>query len=86
MDTAIYDNGYAIGLHKPKINETVKQRKMMSPEAFAAFALKGLSKNKPIICPIPMRKTMEVFFHLFPAAHRKLMRLVCRVVREAQVT
>ncbi|RJX37594.1 SDR family oxidoreductase [Paenibacillus pinisoli] len=85
VDTAIYDNGYAIGLNKSKINDSVKQRKMMSPEAFATYALKGLSKNKPVICPIPMRKTMDVFFHLFPAAHRKLMRLVCRVVRDAQI-
>ncbi|UNK21313.1 SDR family oxidoreductase [Paenibacillus sp. N3/727] len=85
VDTAIYDNGHAINLDKNKINRSVKQRKMMSAETFAAYALKRIEKNVPLICPLPFRKTMDVFFQLFPNAHRKMMRMVCRVIRETQL-
>lgn len=84
VDTAIYENGYAINLDKERINASVKQRKMMSPDQFAALALKGIGKNKVLVCPVPLRITTKVFFHLFPAMERKLMRLVCRVMREAK--
>lgn len=84
VDTPIYDNGHAIKLDKDKINTSVRKQKMMSPEAFAKFALKGIEKNVPLICPLPLRRTTDVFFQLFPGVHRKLMRMVCRVIREAQ--
>lgn len=86
VDTPIYDNGEAIRLDKAKINKQVRRNKMMSPEAFATFALRGLEQNKPIICPLPLRRTMDIFFILFPSVQRKLMRMVCRVVREARIT
>jgi NAD(P)-dependent dehydrogenase (short-subunit alcohol dehydrogenase family) len=85
VDTAIYERGAAIGLDKMKINEQVRKHKMMTPRAFAAFALKRLERNDPIVCPIPLRKTTNLFFNLFPSAHRKLMRMVCRIFREAKI-
>lgn len=84
VNTSIYDTGEAIRLNKDKIMEQVEKRKMMSPEQFAAFALKGLEQNKPIVCPVPLRKTTDFFFALFPSAQRSLMRLICRTVREAK--
>ncbi|MVO98414.1 SDR family NAD(P)-dependent oxidoreductase [Paenibacillus lutrae] len=85
VDTAIYDNGYAINLNKDQINKSVKERKMMSPEKFAVLAMKNIDKNVPLFCPLPLRKTTDLFFNLFPSVHRKLMRMVCRVIRDAQV-
>ncbi|MFF2908362.1 SDR family NAD(P)-dependent oxidoreductase [Paenibacillus sp. NPDC057934] len=85
VDTPIFDNGEAISLDKNKINEQVRKQKMMSPEAFAIFALKGLEQNKPIVCPVPLRRTMDAVFALFPFLQRKIMRMVCRVVRETSV-
>ena len=56
---------------------------MMSPEKLAKIALKGIHKNEVIICPMPMRRTMDIFFILFPQAHKALMRLVCKTSRKA---
>ncbi|OPA79260.1 oxidoreductase [Paenibacillus selenitireducens] len=85
VDTSIFERGEAISMDKALINEQVKKQKPMSPEKFAVFALKGLERNQPIVCPMPLRRTMDIFFTLFPSVHRKLMRLVCRVARKARV-
>ncbi|AZB42308.1 SDR family oxidoreductase [Bacillus sp. FJAT-42376] len=86
VDTPILNKAEAVKLDKSLIMEQFKKQKMMSPERFAKIALKGVHQNKTIICPMPLRKTMDVFFTLFPAAHSSLMRLVCRVSRKAKVS
>lgn len=85
VDTPIYSTADAVGMDKAKINEQVKKQKSMSPEQFAKIAFAKIHRNESVICPMPMRRTMDVFFILFPALHRKLMRLVCRVSREASL-
>jgi len=85
VDTPIYDQGEAVRLDKNKINGQVKRRKMMTPERFAEIALKGIRQNKPLVCPVPLRRTTDLFFALFPSVYRKIMRYACKVVREASV-
>jgi len=85
VDTPIFLKGEAIRMDKMKIYDQVKKQRLMSPEKFAAIALTGLERNKPIICPMPLRRTMDIVFTLFPSLHRKLMRLVCNVARKARV-
>ena len=86
VDTPIFEEAKAINTNKTVIIKQLKKQKMMSPEKLAKIALKGIHRNKPIICPMPMRQTMDIFFTLFPAAHRSLMRLVCKVNREARIS
>ena len=86
VDTPIFDKAKAIKTNKAVIMKQLKKQKMMSPEKLAKIALKGIHRNKPIICPMPMRRTMDIFFTLFPAVHRSLMRLVCKVNREARIS
>ena len=38
---------------------------MMSPQQLAKITIAGVHKNKPIICPMPMRKTMDVLLRSF---------------------
>lgn len=85
VNTPIFLKGEAINMDKEKFYDQVQKQKMMSPEQFARIALKGLHRNEPIICPMPLRKTMDIFFIIFPSAHRKLMRLVCNVARKASL-
>jgi len=85
VDTPIFEKGEAVNLDKTVINEQMKKQKMMSPEQFADIALKGLERNEPIICPMPLRRTMDIFFILFPGMHRKLMRMVCKAARRARL-
>ncbi|MFD2446999.1 hypothetical protein ACFSO7_23960 [Bacillus sp. CGMCC 1.16607] len=68
-----------------KINEQVKRQKMMTPVQFARIALKGLERNEPIISPVPLWRTMNIIFTLFPGIHRRLMRLVCHAARKASI-
>lgn len=84
VDTPIFDKAKAIKTNKAVIMKQLKKQKMMSPEILAKIALRGIHQNKPIICPMPMRRTMDIFFTLFPPAHKSLMRLVCKVNREAR--
>lgn len=86
VDTPIFDKAKAVKVDKTAIKAQLKKQKLMSPEQLAKIALKGVHKNKAIICPMPMRKTMDIFFTLFPPAHRALMRLVCKVSRDFQVS
>lgn len=85
VDTPILQKGEALNMDKKKIDEQLQKQKTMSPDKFAAIALKGLERNEPVICPMPLRKTMDVVFTLVPSLHRKLMRMVCRVARKAKV-
>jgi NAD(P)-dependent dehydrogenase (short-subunit alcohol dehydrogenase family) len=85
VDTPIFDGAKAINIDKSVMTEQLRKQKMMPPEQLAKLTLKGVHKNKPVICPMPMRKTMNVFFTLFPPAHSALMRLVCRVTRKARL-
>lgn len=85
VDTPIYASADAVGMDKDKINEQVGKQKSMSPEQFAKIAFAKIHRHEAVICPMPMRRTMDVFFILFPALHRKLMRLVCRISREASL-
>ncbi|MFS1515122.1 SDR family NAD(P)-dependent oxidoreductase [Bacillus sp. SCS-151] len=84
--TSAFDNAKAIKMDKRMMTNQLKKQKMMSPEKLATVAIDGVHKNKPIICPLPMRRTIDIMFLLFPVAHRLLMRLVCKVGREAKVT
>lgn len=85
MNTPIFNTAEAIKIDREKITGQVNLEKSMSPEQFATIALKGIKKNKPIICPMPFRRTMDIFFTLFPFAHNKLMQLVCSVSRKAKL-
>lgn len=84
VDTPIFDKARAINLNKNVITNQLQKQKMISPEQLAKITLKGMHKNKIIICPMPMRKTMDIIFTIFPMAHRSLMRLVCKVSRKAR--
>ncbi|MET3729844.1 NAD(P)-dependent dehydrogenase (short-subunit alcohol dehydrogenase family) [Fictibacillus halophilus] len=86
VDTPIFEKAKAIHIDKDVILKQFQKQKMMSPEKLAKITLDGIHKNKPIICPMPFRRTMDVFFTLVPIAHRGLMRLVCRVSRKARLT
>ena len=85
VDTPIFEKAKAININKTIMTNQLKKQKMMSPEKLAKITLNGIHKNKPIICPMPMRKTMDIFFTLFPTAHKGLMRLVCKVSRKARI-
>ncbi|WP_307728370.1 hypothetical protein [Paenibacillus plantiphilus] len=66
-------------MDKELISAQLKKKKMMmSPEQFARIALKGLEQNQTIVCPMPLRRTMNIFFILFLAVHRKLIRYFCK--------
>lgn len=82
VDTPIFDRAKAININKILMKEQLKKQKMMDPQKLAKMTLDSVHKNKVIICPMPMRKTMDVFFTLFPSAHRSLMRLVCKISRK----
>lgn len=86
VDTPIFEESKAINTNKTIIMKQLKKQKMMSPEKLAKIALRGIHRNKLIICPMPMRRTMDIFFTLFPPAHKGLMRLVCKVNREARIS
>ncbi|CAH1201444.1 Cyclopentanol dehydrogenase [Paenibacillus plantiphilus] len=86
VNTPIFSNGEGINMDKEMISAQLQQKKMMSPEQFARIALKGLERNQTIVCPMPLRRTMDIFFILFPAVHRKLIRYFCNVARKANVS
>ncbi|MEH7346486.1 SDR family oxidoreductase [Bacillus sp. JJ1532] len=86
VDTPIFDEAKAININKSVITKQLKKQKMMSPQQLAKIALDGIHKNKPVICPMPMRRTMNVIFTIFPPVHSALMRLVCKVSRKARVS
>lgn len=50
-----------------------------------SIAINDIHKNKPVICPMSMRRTMDIIFKLFPLVYRKLMRFVCKVSREVRM-
>ncbi|MER1998634.1 MAG: SDR family oxidoreductase, partial [Lysinibacillus sp.] len=56
VDTPIFDDAKAINIDKTVIIKQMKKQKLMSPEKLAKIALAGIPKNKPIICPMPMRR------------------------------
>ncbi|MBH0165435.1 SDR family oxidoreductase [Fictibacillus sp. 7GRE50] len=85
VDTPIFEKAKAIQIDKDVIMKQFQKQKMMSPEKLAKLTIDGIHKNKVIICPMPMRRTMDIFFTLFPVAHRGFMRLVCRVSRKARL-
>jgi NAD(P)-dependent dehydrogenase (short-subunit alcohol dehydrogenase family) len=85
VDTPIFGKAKAINIDKSVITKQLKKQKMMSPQQLAKIAIAGVHNNKPIICPMPMRKTMNVMFNIFPPLHHSLMRLVCRVSRKARI-
>ncbi len=85
VETPIFESSKAININKAEIIKQFQKQKMMSSEKIAKIALKGIHRNKPIICPMPMRRTMDIFFTLFPPAHKGLMRLVCKVSRKARI-
>ncbi|MEN2767573.1 SDR family NAD(P)-dependent oxidoreductase [Ornithinibacillus xuwenensis] len=85
VDTPIFDKAKAININKNIIVEQLKKQKMMTPQQLAKITLKGVHKNKSIICPMPLRRTMNVVFEIVPPLHQKLMRMVCNVSRKARV-
>ncbi|MCR2821749.1 SDR family oxidoreductase [Lederbergia panacisoli] len=85
VDTPIFEKSKAINIDKSFISNQLKSQKVMTPDRLAKIALKGVHKNKSIICPMPLRKTMDIVFRLFPPAHNALMRMVCKVSRQARV-
>ncbi|MFJ5564176.1 SDR family NAD(P)-dependent oxidoreductase [Lysinibacillus xylanilyticus] len=86
VDTPIFDKATAINIDKSLMSKQLKKQKMMSPQQLAKITIAGVHKNKPIIRPMPMRKTMDVIFTIFPSLHRALMRMVCKVSRKARLT
>lgn len=86
VDTPIFDEAKAINIDKSMMAKQLKKQKMMSPQQLAKITLNGVHKNKPIICPMPMRRTMDVIFTIFPPLHNALMKLVCKVSRESRIS
>lgn len=86
VDTSIFDNARAINLDKSIIIKQLKQQKLISPQQLAKMAIDGVHKNKTIICPMPMRKTIDFVFTIFPFFHKALMRMVCKVSRNARIS
>ena len=86
VDTPIFEKAPAININKSTLTNQLKKQKMMTPQQLAKLAIAGVHKNKPIICPMPMRRTMDVIFTIFPSLHRSLMRMVCKVSRKARVS
>ncbi|MFJ8065455.1 SDR family NAD(P)-dependent oxidoreductase [Psychrobacillus sp. NPDC096426] len=86
VDTPIFTSAKAINIDKVAMYKQLEKQKLMSPEKLAKIALDGVHKNKPIICPMPLRRTMDIFFTLVPTAHRSLMKLVCREGRKARIS
>ena len=85
VDTPIFEEAKAININRSMIIKQLNKQKMMSPEKLAKITLSGIHRNEPIICPMPMRRTMDIFFTLFPSAHRIMMRLVCKISRKARI-
>jgi len=85
VNTPILQKGEALNMDKKKIGEQLQKQKTMSPDKFAAIALQGLERNEPVICPMPLRKTMDIVFTLVPSLHGKLIRMVCRIARKAKI-
>jgi len=86
VDTPIFDKAKAINIDKSAMSKQLKKQKMMSPQQLAKLTIEGVHKNKPIICPMPMRKTIDVIFIIIPFLHKALMRMVCKVSRKARLT
>ncbi|MBB4826279.1 short-subunit dehydrogenase [Sporosarcina luteola] len=86
VDTPIFEEAIAIKINKSLMTQQLKKQKMMSPQRIAKITLKGVHKNTPVICPMPMRKTIDVLCTIFPSLHHALMRLVCKVSREARIS
>ena len=86
VDTPIFEKSIAIHMDKGQIIKQLKTNKPISADKFAEIALKAIHKNKVVICPMPFKKTMDVFFTLFLYLHKKLMRFVCRIGRKAKMT
>lgn len=85
VDTPIFDSAKAINIDKSVITRQLKKQKMMSPQKLAQLALEGVHKNKPLICPMPMRKTIDIIFTILPIAHNALMKIVCNESRKARM-
>lgn len=83
VDTPIFERAHAIQIDKNHILNQLKNQKLMSPETIAKKAITGVHKNKVIVSSIPLRRPLDIFFILFPPAHRALMRMVCKVSRNA---
>ncbi len=86
VDTPIFATAKAIHIDKSVLTKQLKKQKMMSAEQLAKITINGVHKNKPIICPMPLRNTMNILFTMFPRLHHGLMRLVCKVSREARIS
>ncbi|RST71228.1 SDR family oxidoreductase [Siminovitchia acidinfaciens] len=86
VDTPIFEKAKAVNINKSLIMNQLEKQKVMTPEKLAKITLNGIHKNKPVICPMPFRKTMDAFFAIFPPAHRALMRMVCKVSRQARIS
>ncbi|CAH1196559.1 Diacetyl reductase [(S)-acetoin forming] [Paenibacillus auburnensis] len=85
VDTPIFDSGEAIQMDKSKVIAQVRKQKLMTPEHFAALAIRGLDKNDVLVNPMPLRRTMDIMFTLCPGLHRKVMQFVCKTAREAKL-
>ncbi|MFJ7953490.1 SDR family NAD(P)-dependent oxidoreductase [Lysinibacillus sp. NPDC096418] len=86
IDTPIFNDAKAINMNKSIMTDQLKKQKKMSPERLAKITIDGVHKNKPIICPMPMRKTIDVITTTFPPLQNALMRLVCKVSRKARIS
>lgn len=86
VDTPIFSNAIAINIDKEKMIQQLKKQKLMAPEKLAKITLKGVHQNTPLICPMPLRRTMDIFFTLFPRVHGTLMDYVCKIGRRARIS
>lgn len=85
LDTPIFQKAEAINMDRALIMEQLKVNKPITAEKFVKITLKGIERNQLIICPMPLRKIMDICFTLFPFLHKKLMRFVCRIARKAKM-
>ncbi|WP_052352770.1 SDR family NAD(P)-dependent oxidoreductase [Neobacillus dielmonensis] len=85
-DTPIFDKAKGINIERSVLTRQLKKQKLMKPQQLAKMTFDAAHKNKLLIAPLPMCRTTDVIFTVFPSLHKGLMRLVCKASREARLT
>ncbi|MBC5637291.1 SDR family oxidoreductase [Ornithinibacillus sp. BX22] len=86
VDTPIFDKAKSFNINKSIMKKQLDKQKLMSPNKLAKITLNGVHKNKPVVCPMLLRNTMDIIFTIFPPLHNRLMDAVCKVSRKAKAT
>ena len=67
VETPIFEEAKAININKTVVmTKQLQKQKIMSPEKLAKITLRGIHRNKLIICQMLMRRTMSIFLHFSP--------------------